>query len=104
MVGGQVVPPVTSAFLIYYPVDVKTGGYRVPVDVSAFLKHGDVDDLVVLAAAVEAELEARGVKDCGCGAAYQVALHSCPYDEELGEGKSRCTCCSACQSGCARDI
>jgi hypothetical protein len=45
---------------------------------------------------------------CGrCGATHEgvIALHGCPYDEDIhGDYEEKCTCCSKCMQECAYDI
>lgn len=39
-----------------------------------------------------------------CEQAPAEAEHTCPYNQELGDGTKLCTCCYDCEHECAMDI
>lgn len=67
--------------------------------------EGDETHLTVL------QEQSTGISDdtdhakcCRCGKNPAEPEHSCPYNEELGDGDLRCDCCESCQTECAWDI
>lgn len=39
-----------------------------------------------------------------CKEGESQAPHSCPYDQELNDGETICTCCEECEQQCVDDI